>query len=208
MAVHAIDLDGIARLSIELAVAMAVLFEMAINAVHALLEMNVFEMDSLVEFLRIVERHRLVFAIQQRALAVVLEHRAENPAMAVEVGKLCVVDCLLNSGVPVFSRKFTSDQSPRTADPSGLRASIRLRSSAFGWLLLRRPHVLPVHFVVPPRVAEIRRDHVRARMDVAHHALARRNGARELVTNRMSGLVVRNGRILRRALAEIAVLRE
>src|SRR4029077_4694977 len=44
-AVDAIDLDGVARLAIELAVAVTVLPEMAVDALHAALEMNVLQMD-------------------------------------------------------------------------------------------------------------------------------------------------------------------
>ena len=43
--------------------------------------------------------------------------------------------------------------------------------------LLLRPHVLAIHFVVPPGHAVIGRDHVGAGVHVAGHALARRDGA-------------------------------
>src|SRR5207247_6687492 len=45
VAVDAVDLDGGPRLAVELAVAVAVLLEMAIHAVHAFLEMDVLEVD-------------------------------------------------------------------------------------------------------------------------------------------------------------------
>ena len=106
MAIHAIDLNRVPRLPVKLAVAMAVLFKMAIDAVHALFKMNVLEMDSLVKFLRIIERDRLVFAVQQRTLAIVLEGRAENPAVAVEVGKLCVLEFVVELGRPGFLQKI------------------------------------------------------------------------------------------------------
>src|ERR1700691_3404822 len=73
--------------------------------------------------------------------------------------------------------------------------------------LLGGPHVLAVHFVVPPGVAEISGDHIRARMNVADNALARRNRARELMTNGMAGFVARNGGIGSCSLSLIAVNR-
>ena len=43
MAIHAIDLDGVARLAIEFAVTVTILLEVTVNAVHPLLEMDVFQ---------------------------------------------------------------------------------------------------------------------------------------------------------------------
>ena len=45
MAINAIDLDCIAHLAIELSVAVIVLLEVTINTVHALFQMNVFQVD-------------------------------------------------------------------------------------------------------------------------------------------------------------------
>jgi len=73
--------------------------------------------------------------------------------------------------------------------------------------LLFRIHLVAIDFIVPPGEAEIRSDHVRARMDVADHTLARRDGAREDVFDGMAGLVLGNGRIGRRAEAGVAELR-
>src|SRR5260221_14793677 len=61
--------------------------------------------------------------------------------------------------------------------------------------LLSGPHVLAIHFVVPPGIAEVSGDHVRSRMNMADHALARRNGTRELMPNGMAGFVAGNGGI-------------
>ena len=54
VAVDAVDFDGIARLAVELAVAVTVLLEVAVDAVHALLQMNVFQMHGLAELVGIV----------------------------------------------------------------------------------------------------------------------------------------------------------
>src|SRR5258708_35352475 len=61
--------------------------------------------------------------------------------------------------------------------------------------LLSGPHVLAIHFVVPPRIAEVSGDHVRSRMNMADHALARRNGTRELKPNGRAGFVAWKGGI-------------
>src|SRR5260370_30010917 len=70
--------------------------------------------------------------------------------------------------------------------------------------LLLRIHFVAVRFVVPPGEPEIGRDHVRAGMDVANHALAGGNGASENVFDRMPGLVLRNCWIGRSAEAGVA----
>jgi hypothetical protein len=72
-------------------------------------------------------------------------------------------------------------------------------------VLLRRVHWLAVRLVVPPGVAQVRRNHVRAGMDVAHNALAGRNRAREHVLNRVARFILRYRRVHLRALALVAV---
>ena len=56
VAIDAIDFDGGARLAVEFAVAVAVLLEMAVDALHAFFQMNVREMHGFLEFFGIVER--------------------------------------------------------------------------------------------------------------------------------------------------------
>src|SRR5258708_32495113 len=73
--------------------------------------------------------------------------------------------------------------------------------------LLSGPHVLAIHFVVAPGIAEVGGDHVRSRMNMADHALARRNGTRELMTNGMAGFVARNGGIGGRGVAPLGGVR-
>ena len=53
VAIDAIDLDRIARLAVELAVAVAILLEMAVDALHPLVEMHVLQVDGLLELLGI-----------------------------------------------------------------------------------------------------------------------------------------------------------
>ena len=63
--VFAGDLDRRARFVVEIAVAVRVLTEVTIDAVHSLFEMNVVEMNGLLELVRIVRRNQV--ALPRRA---------------------------------------------------------------------------------------------------------------------------------------------
>src|SRR6266446_971784 len=80
MAIHAVDLDGVARLAVEFAVAVTVLLEVAVHTMHPLFKVDVLEVYRLLELLRIVEGNNLVVRVEQVALAVVLEDSAEDPS--------------------------------------------------------------------------------------------------------------------------------
>jgi len=142
----------------------------------ALFQVDVLQVNRFLKFIRITKRNQIVIGIEQVALSIVLEHRPENPSVTVESQQNCVsVSSLLNSGVPVFSRKFTSAQFPRMAVLSG---STRLHLLLLLWLGCRcsfgyilSPSISLSHQVV----AEVSRDHVGAGMDMADDALARRN---------------------------------
>ena len=204
VAIHAIDLDGVARLSVEFAVAVAVLLEVAVDAVHSFFQMDVFEVHRLLELVGIVEWNYLVVLVEQVAFAIVLEDGAEDPAMTVEVGELGVLQLLVELGRAGLLQEVRVGPEAANGGALGIaRLNLVLLGRA-GMALLGGPHVLAIHFVVPPGVAEVGRDHVRARMDVADHALARRNRARELVADGMSGLISRDGGIGGRGLSQIA----
>src|SRR5688572_12766251 len=98
MAVDAIDLDRVPRLAVQLAVAVIVLVEMAVDALHAALEVNVLEVNGLAELLRVVVRNDLVVGVEQLAFAIALVDRPENPAVAVEVGELRVLELRVELG--------------------------------------------------------------------------------------------------------------
>ena len=106
VAVYAIDLDRVAGFAVELAVTVAVLLEMAVDALHAFFQVNVLEVDGLLEFVGIIEGDRLVFGVEQRAFAVVLENGAEDPAVAVEVSELSVLQLLVEFGCANFLKKI------------------------------------------------------------------------------------------------------
>ena len=107
VAVNAVNLDCGARLVVEDAVAVRVLLEVAVNAVHPLLKMYVFEvdwkprgrrrgrvarvvavLDRLLELGRRHVLHAVAARVEHVALAVALEDGAEHPAVAVEVCEL------------------------------------------------------------------------------------------------------------------------
>ena len=91
VAIDALDRRRVARLAVELAVAVHVDVEMAIDALHAVREMDVLEVHRLRELLRIVVRDLVVLEVEQVAFAILLEDGAEDPAVAVVVGELRVL---------------------------------------------------------------------------------------------------------------------
>ena len=91
----------------------------------------------------------LALPIEQVALAVLLEHRAEDPAVAVEIGELRVPRGGLRS--VRFARNCGSDQLPRAADFVGVEGQRLARTPRpSGTSRLRRIHQLAVGFLVPP----------------------------------------------------------
>src|SRR5215472_3099634 len=60
---------------------------------------------------------------------------------------------------------------------------------------MRGIHVLAVGLVVPPDVAQVGGNHIRAGVNVADDALAGWNRARKLVFDRVTGFELVNGRI-------------
>ena len=104
--IDAIDFDRVAGFAVELAVAVAVLLEVAVDAVHPFFQMDVFEVHRFLELIGIVERDLLVVLVEQVAFAVVLEDGAEDPAMAVEVGKLRVLQLPVEFGRAGFLQEL------------------------------------------------------------------------------------------------------
>ncbi len=104
----------VARLAVKLAVAVDVDFEMAIDALHAAREMDVFQMHRFGEFLRIVVRDLVVVQIEQVAFAILLEDGAEDPAVAVVVGELRVLQLRIQLR---HARRGTQDRPRARARP-------------------------------------------------------------------------------------------
>ena len=205
MTIDAVDLDGVTRLAIELAIAMAVLLEVAVDTVHPFFKMNVLQMHSLLELVGSVERDRFIAAVEQSAFAIVLEHCAENPSVTMEVGELRVLQLLVElCRACLFQKCRIRPQAPngRTLRVPALNPVLvgGVRVS-----LLGRPHVFAIHFVVPPGVAKVSGNHIRSRMNVADNALARWNRTSELVANGMAVLLAWNRGIGSRSLTLVPV---
>ena len=199
VAIDAIHFNCGARLSVEFSGAVAVLLQVAVDALHTFLQMNIREVRGFLKLFRIVRRNRGSFFIKQAAFPVSREHRAKEPAMAVKIGELGVLQfCIEFSAACLGEKLYVGPQ------PAGGRAFwIPLRHLEFfllgGIALLFRIHRAAVGFVVPPGIAEIGGHHVCAWMHMADHALARRDRTREFVADGMAGFFARNRRVFRRA---------
>ena len=90
VAIGAINLHRCRNLAVDMPVTMRILRKMAVDAMHAHIEMNRCQVDGLLKFFRIGIVDRFVFFVEQRALAVSFEYVTEIPAMAMVVGKLGV----------------------------------------------------------------------------------------------------------------------
>src|SRR5207302_10733197 len=149
-------------------------------------------------------RDLLAVLVQPIPFAVVIEHSAENPAVAVKIGEPRGLQLLVKFGAADSFQNFIVV--PEAANGGALwivferSKALLLRRIA----LLFRIHLVAVHFVVPPGEAEISGNHVGAGMDVADHALARWDGACEDVFDGMAGFVLGNRRIGGRAEAGVA----
>ena len=124
-----------------------------------------------------------------------LEHRAEHPAVAVEVGKLGVLQLALNCSVPGSLQELRVR--PQPADRAAFGIAL-LDGGALGvgaYACLARVHLVPVGLVVPPRQPLVGRDHVGAGVHVADHALAGGDRAGQHVLDGMPGFVLGNHRI-------------
>ncbi len=86
--VNAVNLHGVARLAVETPIAVIVLGEVTIDAMHAFLQMNVLEMHRLLELVRIVRRDGLSVLVEHLTVEIALVHRAVVPAMAMKIGEL------------------------------------------------------------------------------------------------------------------------
>ena len=147
-----------------------------------------------------LRRRSVAILVEPVAFAIVLEDGAEDPAVAVEVGELRVLQLGVEFRAADLVEKFVVAPYAAGRGAFGI-AQPGLVASALrsGLLLLRRIHFVAVGFVVPPDVAEIGGDHVGAGVDVADHALAGGDGAREGVLDGMARFVLGDGGIGRRA---------
>ena len=220
MAVLATDLHRRSHLAHDQAGAVAVLREVAVRALQALLGVDVHHMDGLARIgprrdelalpfpapaLGIIGRDDATVGIQQIALAVALEHAPEIPAMAVVVRELGVAQ----RRVQVVDRAQEVDIGPVAARRSALGVPVQNLAHFLGGriALPLRPHGRGVGLIVPHGVAEVAvHEHVRL-VHVAVHALGRRDGAGEGVADRMARFLAADRRVHGRRLAVPAELR-
>src|SRR3989475_2828314 len=207
VAIDAVDFNGGAGLAVNFSVAVIVLREMAVVALHPFFEMDVSEVYGFAETVWVIKCNLLPVFVEPVSFAIVMEDRSEDPAMAMEISKLRSLQLLVEFGTAGLFQKFFI--APEAAYRSALRIAHERFVALFfrGVALLRWIHLVAIHFVIPPGKAKIRRDHVRAGMNVADHALARRNRARENVLEGMAGFVLRNCGIGRSAEAGAPELR-
>ena len=191
-------------------VAVGILAEVTIRAMHADVEMDRGQVHGLlgirrIEFFRIGVGDRVVVLVEQGAFAVALEYRAEIPAVAVIVGKLRV----LQSRVEFRNvlQKFGIAPLPAHRSALGVAVEDAPPFCVRRVTLLLRPHRRRVGLVVPHRHAVETVDEYVRLVHVANHALRRRNRARELVLQRVTGAVLRDSRVRSDRFAFVAVFR-
>ena len=205
MAIIAADFDRRRSLAIKMPVAMHILLEMAVHAMHALLQMDGLHMHRFLELLGIVGIDNLAFGVEQIALAVLLEDRAEIPAMTVIIGKLRILELWIKQRdilQEIRIGPFATDHCT-----FGVPFKRFMLLSIGGIALLLGPHERRIGFVVPHGVAKIGIHENIGLMHVAIHALRGRNSAREFMLERMPRLILGNRRIDRLCQPCIAILR-
>ncbi len=207
MTIGAVQFDRGARLAVEFSIAVGVLLKVAIHAVHAFFQVNVGEVHHLLELLGIVKRNGLPVRIQQVSLAVVFVHRAEHPAVSVKIGELRLRQLSVEFRAASLLQKLPIGPQPARRRTLGVLQERPVTLVFARIVLLLWVHLLAVHFVVPPGVAEVARHHIRTRMNVAGHALTRRDRACEGVPDGMSRFMFWNRGIRCCALTVVAEFR-
>ena len=79
-----VDLDRRPPVAVQLARPVHILHEVTVDAVHALLEMDVLQMHRLLNQILVVERNDLAVGVEEVALAIALVNLLEHPAVAVD----------------------------------------------------------------------------------------------------------------------------
>ena len=210
MTIDALNLDGRSYFTVKFGITMAILVEVTINAVHAFFHMDVHHVywNSIallaMYFFKFVGGchrghqvlRRWVFdlgplMVEQRAGSILFEDRAKDPAVAMEVRKLRVLQVWIE--VCDIIKKFGVSPEPSSRRLLRIRHR-RLDQLLRSWiLLLFGIHALAIGFVVPPHVSKVGVEDIGARVHVAYHALAGRHAISEHVLNRMPRFKLRNG---------------
>src|SRR5262249_48114231 len=157
----AIDFDGGAGFGVDFAVAVIVLREVAVGALHAFFKMDVGEMDGLFETIGIIEGYRIAVLVEPIPFSIVIEDGAGNPAVAVEVGEFCGGEFGAEFGAAGLLEESVVDPEAPSGGGFGIKERSLVAVSFGGIALLWGIHLVCFEFVVPPSEAEVGRDHVR-----------------------------------------------
>lgn len=172
---------------------MDIRIEVAIDALHAPGKVDILQVNRLGKLLRIIVSDRLIVQRLQRALAVFLENRPEDPSVTMVVGELRVFQ------LGIQLRHFFQELGVSPVSPEGGGLGVPPETGRLfrlgRILLLLRVHVLPVRLLVPPRVPEVGIHEEVTLVHMAGHALAGGYASRELVLDRMSFLPLGDHRI-------------
>src|ERR1700747_3689995 len=201
VAINAIDFHRGAWFAVNFSIAVIVLAEVAIGALHPFFQVDIRKVDGFAKPFRVVKRDLLAVLVEPVAFAIVRVYSAIDPAMPVEIRKLRGFQLLVEFLTASLLQKFFI--APQSARGGGFwifqRGSVAFFFS--GIFLCGGIHFFAVDFIVPPRQTEISGEHVRSRMHVADHALAGGNRARENVFDGMAGLRFVDSRIDARTIA-------
>ena len=214
VAILAPDLDGVGDLAIDEAVAMRVLFEVAVDALHSDFGVDRHHMDRFARigagldelalailapaltpavfviggFLGRIAflggAEHLALCIEHIAVAVAFEDRAEVPAVAVIIGELRVFEI----GVQIVDVAQEFEVGPLALGRGAFGVAVGDFAHFLGSriFLLLGPHGRRIAFVIPHSVAEIGIQEDVGLVHVAVHALRGRDGAGEDVLERVA----------------------
>ena len=157
VAIDAIEFDGRARLAVEFSIAVIVLLELAIDALHSFFRDGCSSTNGFVELLGIAWRNNFVVRVEEIAFAIALEDGAKDPAMAVKIRELRFVELFIELGAAHLLQEL------RVRPEAAWRSAFRIAKRDFIFFffgripLLGRIHFLRlVGFFRPwPRVAEV-----------------------------------------------------
>src|SRR5258707_15441728 len=114
VAIDAVNFHGGAGFTINFPVAVIILAEVAIAALHSLFQVDVREMNGFAEFFWIVESNLLVVFVEPIAFAVVRIHAAIDPAVSVKIGELGGLELLVEfRAAGLHQEFFVAPQSSR-----------------------------------------------------------------------------------------------
>jgi hypothetical protein len=88
VAILASDLYSLSHFSVDVPIAVRVLSKVAINALHAEIDMDVLKMYGLLKLSRIIKGDYLAVFIEQVSLSITLVHGSKVPAVSVVIGEL------------------------------------------------------------------------------------------------------------------------